>query len=197
MRRIFAILLLGLMLSACGAPEAAPAEAEQTETPRATSAAMEALRQRVEAEDAFCGIFYLGNVPEGADPLDWLREQGAAEVYPVLGELTASQVVQRGGPELYCLIPREGAAVTVQEWICNEENHYQGVPGETLYQETGGEPVLLQCNEDWIIPNLHLHIINSDGAELEYEPCLSMCDGSVDLPVAQPVMDLTQYEAIR
>jgi hypothetical protein len=144
--------------------------------------------------DSLCAIAYLGQLPEGdVRQLSALLDEGGyLPEYNFLADLTGDAVVQQPGDEVYCLVPRdEGASLTVREYLCNEENGYQGEAGETLY--TGSGPVILIGNESDIIPNLTLTLVGTDGQKLDYVPSLSLCDGKVDLPAAVSVYDFSKY----
>lgn len=189
MGKKFFVFLSGLLLllSSCGAPAPDP---EGPADPSLT-----ALRQEI--GDSFCGIAYLGRLPEDGDLARYLEETGALAAYPFLEKLIPEQVVRHQGPEIYCIVPRtQEASLKVQAWLSTEENHYRGEPGETLYESTGGTPILLLGNENMVIPNLYLTLEEPEGF-LEYNPCLSLCDGTVDLPTAYPLYDFSRYEAIR
>lgn len=187
MKRFLVFALSLLLLSSCGAPASDP---EGAADPSLT-----ALRQEI--GDSFCGIAYLGRLPEDGDLARYLEETGALTAYPFLEKLIPEQVVRHQGPEIYCIVPRtQEASLKVQAWVCNEENHYRGEPGETLYESTSGTPVLLLGNENLVMPNLYLTLEEPEGS-LAYNPCLSLCDGTVDLPTAYALYDFSRYEEIR
>ena len=53
--------------------------------------------------------------------------------------------------------------LTVQAFLSNESNHYQGEPGEILYESQDGRPVVLIGNVSDIIPNLLVTLTGADG----------------------------------
>lgn len=187
MKRFLVFALSLLLLSSCGAPASDP---EGTADPSLT-----ALRQEI--GDSFCGIAYLGRLPEDGNLARYLEETGALAAYPFLEKLIPEQVVRHQGPEIYCIVPRtQEASLKVQAWLSTEANHYRGEPGETLYESASGTPILLLGNENMVMPNLYLTLEEPEGC-LAYNPCLSLCDGTVDLPTAYPLYDFSRYEAIR
>lgn len=197
MKRFFVFVLSLLLLSACAAPAADP-EAPSSPADTAADPSLTELRQRIRQDGSFCGIAYLGCLPEGETLETYLEETGALEAYPFLSALIPEQVVRHEGPEIYCIVPQTREAIlTVQAWICSEENHYRGEAGTTLYREANGTPVLLLGNENMIIPNLFLTLEEANGERMEYNPCLSLCDGTIDLPVEPMLYDFSRYEAVR
>lgn len=197
MKRFFVFMAsLVLLLSSCAAsgpdPEG-PASSTLEADPSLT-----ALREEILQSESFCAIAYLGRLPEDGDLERYLEETGALAAYPFLAELIPEQVVRHQGPEIYCIVPRtQEAALTVQAWICNEENHYRGEAGERLYEADNGVPVLLLGNDNEVIPNLFLTLEEPEAGRLEYNPCLSLCDGTVDLPAAFSLYDFSRYESVR
>ena len=154
-----------------------------------------ALRQ--DMGENFCGIALLGRLPEGTSLEDFLQDSGALEAQPFLSGVGGEEIVRAPGRELYCLGPKaSGDKLEVYEWICNEENHFQGEAGDLLYQSESGAPVILMGNENDVMPNLLVVLTDATGTTLRYNPSLSLCDGSVDLPVEPPLYDFSRYDAI-
>ncbi len=65
-----------------------------------------------------------------------------------------------------------------------------------LYESESGAPVILVGNASDVIPNLLVVLTDAEGTTLRYNPCLSLCDGSVDLPVEPPLYDFSRYDAV-
>lgn len=203
-RRAAAGLTLTLLLSltACGTPSKPPEPPEpnqtQTTEPEKTEApSLTQLRDHLMETGDLCAIAFLGHLPDSDQSklTSLLDENGYTEAYPFLAELEPNQIVSYEGGEVYCLVPRdEAASLTVQEWISNESNHYQGEAGDTLYQSDRGDPVILIGNLNDVIPNLLVTLTGADGATMSYSPSLSMCDGTVDLPVSPGVYDFSLYQ---
>lgn len=168
---------------------------ENKSEPVPVDPSLEALRQEM-GED-FCGIALLGRLPEGTSLEDFLAETGAFETHPFLADIGGEAVIRHEGAELYCLVPKaQGDKLEVYEWICNEENQYQGEAGDLLYESESGAPVILIGNASDVIPNLLVILTDIEGTTLEYSPSLSLCDGSVDLPVSPPLYDFSRYDVI-
>lgn len=223
MKRLLPLLVLSLALClcACGqkddsaaltsghmSMQSSPAAGEEDRQPPVETTGLEkkqpekeeapsltALRQ--DMEEDFCGIALLGRLPEGTSLEDFLEESGALEAQPFLEDIGGEEIVRAPGTELYCLVPKAaGDKLEVYEWLCSEENHYQGEAGDLLYQSESGAPVILMGNENDVIPNLLVVLTDADGTTLRYNPSLSLCDGSVDLPVEPSLYDFSRYDAI-
>lgn len=206
---LFSMLLFSL--AACGeqtdpAPEqpasattAQPAEEEKN--PQATASedpSLTALRETIAAEGNLCGIAFLGNLPEGdqANLSSLIDDSGYLEDYPFLDKFPQRQIVAYEGTEVYCLVPRDlDVALTVRAWISNEQNHYQGEAGKTLYESSQGLPVILIGNVNDVIPNLQVTLADGEGQTLSYSPCLNLCDGKVDLPGSPTLYDFSRYSS--
>ena len=135
---------------------------------------------------------YLGSTVTGATIDSLLDKGGYWEKYPFLKDFPQSQTVTQEGNEVYCIVPRDhGAEVTVQTWTI-DENSQEGKAGETLY-EGEGVPVILTCNVSDVLPNL-LVTVTSNGETWSYNPCLSLCDGTVALPDSPKIYDFSIYQ---
>lgn len=203
---LLTLLCLG-SLTACGE---APASAEETTTQTEPSQTQETepsqsqeeapsltqLRADLQAGDYFCGIAFLGTLPEG-DPAglpQLLQEKGYAEAYPFLADLPQAQIVTHEGSQVYCLVPRDQeTSLTVQAYRSDAENGYQGEVGDTLYTDTQGQPVILIGNVSDVIPNLQVTLVGADGTELVYHPALGLCDNTIALPATPKVYDFSLY----
>lgn len=165
---ILALFLLAGLTSCGGPPEDAGSgpsasdlgqEAQPSDQPEDPS--LSQLRRELDEGGYFCGIAFLGNLPDG-DPEALprvIREAGYLEDYPFLETLPKEQIIAYEGSEAYCLVPRDQkATLTVQAFLSNESNHYQGEPGEILYESQDGRPVVLIGNVSDIIPNLLVKI---------------------------------------
>ena len=201
---LLTLLCLG-SLTACGeAPASAeetPTQTENVQDPEPSQSQEEApsltqLRADLQAGDYFCGIAFLGTLPEG-DPArlpQLLQEKGYAEAYPFLADLPQAQIVTHEGSQVYCLVPRDQeTSLTVQAYRSDAENGYQGEVGDTLYTDTQGQPVILIGNVSDVIPNLQVTLVGADGTELVYHPALGLCDNTIALPATPKVYDFSLY----
>ena len=198
-----------LALSACGDPSAPAESTEQTppadnpESPAdpapSEDPSLTQFRAALAEGDYFCGLAFLGYLPEG-DPAgleELLQAGGYGEAYPFLANLPQDQVVAYAGDEVYCLVPRDPAAsLTVQAWDSTPENQYQGEAGETLYTDDQGQPVVLIGNVSDVIPNLQVTLTGEDGTELLWHPALGLCDGTLALPASPKVYDFSRYDTL-
>lgn len=204
--------LLLLSLTACGqeSPEdpaaTPPAQTEQTQTetpgqapqqeePTAQEApSLVKMRELLTQGGYLCGVAYLGNLPQGTVLADFLKSQTLPEGADFLTDLPQDRLVAYEGTEVYCLVPRDPqATLTVQEFLSNEANGYQGKPGETLYSG-GGDPVVLACNVNDVLPNLLVTLNGAGGEKMVYNPSRSLCDGTVALPATAKAYDFSHYQ---
>ena len=190
-------LTLALSLTACGttddSPEIPQEEAEQTVQP-AEDPALTAVRQELAANGSTCAVGYLGTLPESGGAKALLEDSGCLEDYPFLADCP---VVTHTGNQVFYLIPGEAeASVLVQDYICDESNGYQGEAGDTLYQGENGQPVVLVCNQNDVLPNLVVTLEGADGESFSYSPVLELCGGTVFIPADAAMTDLSDYEAI-
>ncbi|MBQ2297406.1 MAG: hypothetical protein II255_02970 [Ruminiclostridium sp.] len=200
MKRTLAALLgltLTLTLTACGDTDK-PAEVPQEETEQVTQPAEDPaltnLRQDLEAKGSTCAVGYLGTLPESGSAKALLEDSGCLEDYPFLKD---AAVVAHEGYQAFYMIPRDAqATVLVQEYICDESNDYQGEVGETLYEGENGQPVILFCNYNDVLPNLLVTLEGADGESFSYSPVLELCGGTVFIPAGAAMTDLSDYEAI-
>lgn len=208
-RRFFSLVLSLFLLAgltSCGEqPEESgagssvldPAQEEQLSDP-SEDPSLSQFRHELNEGGYLCGIAFLGDLPD-SDPETIsriIREAGYLEDYPFLENLPKEQIIAYEGSEAYCLVPRDqNAALTVQAFLSNESNHYQGEPGETLYESQDGRPVVLIGNVSDIIPNLLVTLTGADGGKMEYHPSLSLCDGTVARPVSPNVYDFSRYQS--
>lgn len=196
-------LLLALGLTACGGgEEPQPAPDPQPDPAPAAEPAQEApslsqLREKAQSAGADAAIAFLGSLSEGEAMADFLSGSALPEDYPFLGDMDEAHTVQTAGYEVYCLVPVQAdAPLTVQAFVIDESNQYLGEAGETLYESQTGEPVLLVCNISDIMPNLLVTLTRADGQTCSFNPCLSLCDGQVDLPAEPVLYDFSRYDSI-
>ncbi len=166
-----------------------PDTAAQTVDP-----SLSALQAKITETGSVCGIAFLGYLPDAnPDHLSALLESsGYLAKYPFLAGISGNQLITYEGDEVYCLVPQK-QALSVQTWICNEENGYQGKAGDTLYSSDTGAPIIFIGNLSDIIPNLLLTLTENGTEVMSYNPSLSMCDGTVALPVSPAMYDFSIY----
>lgn len=168
---------------------------DPTPAPSPAEESLDAIRMEMEPSGAIAGIFFLG-VHDG-EPLDDAfytdaDRQGYFEGRPFMKEITMDQYARNVGSEVYCIVPADpNAKVKVTAW---DEAGEKPVEGDVLYESENGAPFFVHGNASDIMPNLSITITDSFGNTLEkYHPCISLKDGTVNLPADdQPmVLDMT------
>ena len=161
-------------------------------------------RQILADEDCICGVIFLGYVDGEkylADDEEYrmqvLRNSGYTEEFEFLTEIPSDRIVETDwGAELYCIYPRRADAVVAVN-ACgyeeSEENGYDLVVGEMMFESRNGAPFLLRCNISDIMSDCQVSIFNPDGTVLTWSPSISLKDGSVVLPQEGPSV----YDASR
>ena len=222
--RAASLLAAALMLTACGGSSApvpsssaaapafsaaerkdAPASsAEETlpDTPADSEAVeeeiggwtLETLRNMALEQHFACAVAFLG----GGGSIGEILETADLSRYGYVKEIPESRYISApdGGYELYCIVPAYGATLAVNEWVCNEDNGFVGETGQVLYRSDEADPILLFCNVSDIIPNTEIVITTLQGDVLDWNPCLSLQDGTVNIPwnLGGGVWDLTGYD---
>ena len=195
MKKILAALLglsMTLTLTACGGTDQ-PAEAPQEDPSQVAqpdeAPSLTALRQEISDSGADCAVGYLGTLPLSGDVNELLADTD----YPFLAD---TPVVPHEGSQVFCLIPPGDTEMTVEEYLCDESNGYQGEVGATLYMSPYGDPVILICNENDVIPNVIVTLTDADGNSVSYSPALELCGGTVFVPADLSILDISDYETV-
>lgn len=165
--------------------------------------ALNSVRQAVLDAGCIAGVRALGGVDKSGGPVTQdtqyltglFASYGLDADWPFVVELPSSQMVETDlGQEMYVIVPvSDACTVSVNKWICNEENGYVGEPGEVLYRCETGTPILLVSNYSDVFPDVNVTVVGN-GMTASFEPRLSLMDGSLTLPSDEPVTDLTPYE---
>lgn len=142
-----------------------------------------------------CAAAFLGY---GTDIASFLEETDPSD-YPFLWEIPKENYVAQpdGGNEIYCIIPTDmSSSLAVNEWIMDESNGFYGEPGQVLYRSEEGEPILLCVNPSDVVPGTQVTIVDSSGEVLEWNPSISLYDGTMNIPWYSPgVSDFTDYSS--
>lgn len=198
MRKIFSVLLiLALCLSllaGCGLNIGLPEETEkpaQSSSPTQTdptpapsqemlSSEMLQLQEQLYDSNTLCAVAYLGS-GEGdfASLMDSFTQSGLMGKLPILKELSSDAFVEMEGSELYLVVPREDASLTVHQQLMDNETG-EMIRGKALYTANEAQPLLLRGNVSDIVPNLCLFLEGQGGQCVEYHPSLSLADGSLN-----------------
>ena len=163
-----------------------PSDDHSSETGRNDSVELIMLRQAMIETSYAAAVAYLGEFDaENEDLMDYFEMMGFLEIYPYLSEI--EELINFDGQQLYLIVPKdEHADVNIYSW---------GVD-DAVY--TGnGEPVLVRGNVSETMPNFAIKILCEDSTDLNYAPCLSGMDGSLDTPETEPmVKDITPYDLL-
>ena len=155
---------------------------------------LETLRNMALEQNFACAVVFLG----GGSSIGEILENADLSQCGYVKEIPESRYVSApdGGYELYCIVPAYGATLAVNEWVCNEGNGFVGETGQVLYRSDEADPILLFCNVSDIIPSTEVVITTRQGDVLDWNPCLSLQDGTVNTPwnLGGGVWDLTRYE---
>ncbi len=95
---------------------------------------------------------------------------------------------------MYAIIPVDETIVTVNECIL-DENDYTFKPGKKLLEISDNQIILLRGNFSDILPNFLITVSKNGEQLLEYNPCLSLKDGSLNS--AEGIYDFTPYEILK
>lgn len=167
----------------------------ETETGDSYGVTIEDLRLLAASNGDLCAAVFLGY---GTDITSFLAETDLSD-YPFLWEIPEQNYVEQpgGGNEIYCIIPTDqSASLAVNEWIMDESNGFYGEPGQVLYRSEAGEPILLCANPSDVVPGTQVTIVDSAGEVLDWNPSLSLYDGTMNIPWYSPgVTDLTDYNS--
>ena len=152
-------------------------------------------------EGSLCGILYLGNdMSIGADDVytafdNVLTGSEYLDSFPFLWDVPATNYVDAGGQELYCILPRDDTEVSVYDWIMDESNDYKGESRNLLYLSDVGAPFLLRCSITEGVPNCRIFVTNPHVIEQQivFEPCISGMDGHIYIPEELNLVDFTIY----
>ena len=178
------------------APTEAPTRPSATE-PSASEDDLAALRRRIEAQDAICGVIFLGFTEQDAPAFEagtgaWTSflKNSAYRDLQFLQQIPDDHVVDAGGTEVYCLIPlSERTAKNVTGAVMDEDGILTP-GGPVLFEEFGSAPFILRCNVSDIVPNVVVTMLTED-AVLMWEPGLSLDDNHVVVPPEGGLCDLT------
>lgn len=164
-------------------------------------------RQKAANTGSICGVLFLGyvyggegdNLADDSAYLEYVLDlSGCTEKFTFLEDISTDRIVEvDGGKEVYCIYPcDENASVTVYEYIMNEANDYIGETGDVLYHSENGEPIILRCNVSEIVSNCQITITDSQGETLEWQPFISLYNGTIGEPWYPPFIYDATYEAV-
>lgn len=200
-KRWLAMALAGLMLlSGCGKSKGGDTSTPAPSQPAVSAPAqsgtdpvLDDIQEQLAADGSLCAVASLGYV-EATDFSDiavYVEANGFGDEYPFLLDVGEDHFASLEGGELYAVVPADDSVtVTVHETFMDENNDYMPTVGEEVLSFTDGQPLLLRCNVSEIVPNVLL-TLEKDGTTVEYSPCMSMRDGSLETD--EGIMDITSY----
>ena len=198
MKKIFLLLCVALLLTACAdapvettdavtvaVPATQTTEVAETSAPATkewtaqAKAAHGAIIADIKQENALIGVAYLGYF-EGteSDVAKHLEDLGVKEKYLFALESGKDIFVDFAGGELYLVVPNYGVTLTVNEAVFNEPS-LTLEKGDRRYVTTNATPALISCNESEIISNVIITADDMNGRAFTYSPQLSGMDGSL------------------
>lgn len=153
-------------------------------------------RQTLSEENCICGVIFLGAVDglSGDYAVDQscmeqvVKDSGYPEEFTFLADIPDERIVETEyGCEVYCIYPCDpNATVAVYKYVYDDPDDYTGRIGDVLYRSESGDPILLRCNQSDIMSDVEIHIVDSGGNVLVWQPSLSLKDGSVAVPLEEP-----------
>jgi len=165
----------------------------------AAKTSLQGLYDAMEAENAACGIAFLGYADPNAsisvniEGYGMLEDSDTAAQYPFLYEMTAADCADICFSELYCIVPSANAdGILVEQTAMDEEAEPTEEAEETLYQSDSCGPVFVCADSNgWDGSNVLVTIRLRDGSELRFHPFLYCNLGTVGVP--DGVYDFTVY----
>lgn len=127
---------------------------------------------------------------EDGDIKKLIKNSGYDDAFPFISKISKEDIITFPGNEVYCIVPKDkDAKITVCEYIMTEDN--EG-PGEPVYTQTDGRPILVVGNVSDIISNIVVTVETKDG-KYEYSPYMSLENGKLG-NYSGEVFDFTIYE---
>ncbi len=217
MRKTVAIILtlaLALTLAGCGLPAAletllpsattpeptpeptpVPLTPEPTvePTPEPVPMTREELDQAMFDQGKLCAVAFLGF---SADKLNisapgMLATGGYNWMYPFLGDTRGVQMIEYTGCEVFAIIPRSDAALTLYDYYLSDDFTFREGIGGLLTTSRDGQTIILRCNSSDTLPNT-IFTVNAGGETARYIPRISIADYSL-LRTSDKILDITMY----
>ena len=171
-------------------PSSAP---EQQSEETAENESLTELYQKIEAEQAFCAVSYLGYTegPLGDGYQGWFEENEMLEIYPFLAEVSEDRIIEQDGGEVYCIIPKQDV-VDISVYAQDIGSDGAASVGELLFLSTDSQPFIVRGNISEIVPNTLVRLEYEDHSVTEFSPALSGMDGRLILEEL-PILDISVY----
>lgn len=148
--------------------------------------------------DAILAVAHLGYCDgDYAEICEYLNTLDLYDAIPILDLITEEDCGFTQGGQLYILVPlTEGARVEVREYLMDYGSGEFSI-GETLVYGDVGMPVLIRGNYSDIFSNLYATTLTETYVEEEYQPMLSLENGSLYIPENnRGVFDFTPYDLL-
>lgn len=163
----------------------ASAGSEQAQT------ALELLRECMEnAPQIALAAAYLG-YREADDPTPltdwlWVNSPGLMEEMPFILTIPEERILGAGYGDLYCLVPRDDNTTLSVDHVTwkSTGNGVRPEVDEVFYRDECAQPVLVFVEYAGLRdePNVEIHAIAGNGAQVEWYPMTDPADGSMLLP---------------
>ena len=136
----------------------------------------EELQHLLYETDSYCAALYLGR--SGAplsDALPELLSQRGLDGIAYLTDIAISDCVEQPGDEVFLLIPRGDAAVSLYNYVLETRGNYDAYPGALLYSSGSCSAVAVRCNDSDVRPNVLAVFTAADG-EHSFSPRITLSD---------------------
>ncbi|MBQ7938648.1 MAG: hypothetical protein IJ283_09195 [Oscillospiraceae bacterium] len=159
-------------------------EEEPSEEPEEEDKSYTDLVETIAWAESVCGVAYVGFVEgpvgDGYRPI-FEEQKELMEWYPFIADIPYERIVEADGYDLYCIVPASlDCSVKVEMlYFPEEEDAWEPVVGDVIYESESGEPIIVRCNESDIFSNVLVTVTDPNGNEKKFSPYLSLVDGSL------------------
>ena len=136
----------------------------------------EELQHLLYETDSYCAALYLGRSSASlSGALPELLAQHGLDGISYLAAIAASDCVENTGDEVFLLIPRGDAAVSLYNYVLETRGNYDAYPGALLYSSGSCSAVAVRCNDSDVRPNVLAVFTAADG-EHSFSPRITLED---------------------
>lgn len=186
-----------------GAPSASPAPLD-SEQPQA---ALDQLRERLEdtpqiALAAACLGYREADDPTPLTDWMWVNSPGLMEKMPFILTIPEDRILGAGYGDLYCLVPRDDNTTLAVNHVTWKSTWNSGVwpdADEVLYRDEHAQPVLVFVGYEEFQdePDVGIHAIAENGAQVEWYPFMDAENGTMSIPTGLDdnplILDFTRF----
>lgn len=141
-----------------------------------TPSSWEELQHLLYETDSYCAALYLGRSSTSLpDALPELLSQRGLDGISYLAAIAASDCVENTGDEVFLLLPRDDAAVSLYNYVLETRGNYDAYPGALLYSSGSCSAVAVRCNDSDVRPNVLAVFTAADG-EHSFSPRITLED---------------------